>query len=386
MNLTHVCPAFPQVSSESYATPQTSVASRRVARGRVIRAASVPPRSAPPAYSEVDRIKATTAASTTTTKTSGIKFVPSRPIIVYTVRPEYDRRARSVPPQVKRAEARAASVPPSVFYGGRAEEKAQPRVVTTWRSVAERWIRSSSAPPARRRRRALRATPRFIFDEPPPPPLPTANLRAHKVPRRFLSRGPVRTPFSSLYGYYQHDRPLVRVRKPDRTAEEEQRARIRRLVLMSRVLGSSSMRVSPAQPRSRVGARVRSLLAPAAPKPKALPARQSLIGFPQVYVPSKGPKPSNRAKVTFFFFLAIALTVLFFVSVLPPLHGIYLQVIAQTELSDLPWLSESVLSPSPYFFLWSELIQNSPPNDLLLKGCLCLFLFFCSWSLFAFVS
>ncbi|XP_025114842.1 uncharacterized protein LOC112576527 isoform X10 [Pomacea canaliculata] len=40
------------VSSESYATPQTSVASRRVARGRVIRAASVPPRSAPPAYSE----------------------------------------------------------------------------------------------------------------------------------------------------------------------------------------------------------------------------------------------------------------------------------------------------------------------------------------------
>ncbi|XP_025114845.1 uncharacterized protein LOC112576527 isoform X13 [Pomacea canaliculata] len=52
VNLTHVCPAFPQVSSESYATPQTSVASRRVARGRVIRAASVPPRSAPPAYSE----------------------------------------------------------------------------------------------------------------------------------------------------------------------------------------------------------------------------------------------------------------------------------------------------------------------------------------------
>lgn len=173
------------VSAESYATPQTSVASRRVARGQSItpRAASVPPRSLRP---EVD--------SAATVIMAAPAPAPIRPIIVL---PNLAPRGN---------QGRAGSVPP----GG----------APSTRSSYVGAVASSQQP------------------------LPTAGLRAHRTPRRFLTR-------SGMQGYYE---------KPD-------------VVATARVSGVPY----------------------ALPRPRPAPVTESLRGFPKVYVPSSD-RPSNRSK------------------------------------------------------------------------------------------
>lgn len=356
-----VLPAFPQVSSESYATPQASVASRRVARGRSLapRAASLPPR---PLYHEVDSTLTTSTdktSTTTATFTQASEPAPSRarrPIIVYAA------------PASRTVQDRAMSVPPVVVF--RREEKSLKAQVPAparddWRSKARaRSVPPTLEPAARSVRRSLRyrAADRaraHSVQAAPRLPLPTAELRAHKVPRRFLSRSAIRTGFTSLRGYHGEGEgagdserkqgegrgwirnsvirahvlaPLptagLRAHKVPRRfltrgairtgftsvrgyhgagpgaggrKEGDDMAGIRKSITRTRVLASPLARATSARAWGRVVA-----LPPARPKPKsAPPTRESLKGFPKVYVPSKGPKPSNRSKVIFSF-LALA--------------------------------------------------------------------------------
>ena len=292
-----VLPAFPQVSSESYATPQASVASRRVARGRSLapRAASLPPR---PLYHEVDSTLTTSTdktSTTTATFTQASEPAPSRarrPIIVYAA------------PASRTVQDRAMSVPPVVVF--RREEKSLKAQVPAparddWRSKARaRSVPPTLEPAARSVRRSLRyrAADRaraHSVQAAPRLPLPTAELRAHKVPRRFLSRSAIRTGFTSLRGYHGEGAG------DSERKEGDDMAGIRKSITRTRVLASPLARATSARAWGRVVA-----LPPARPKPKsAPPTRESLKGFPKVYVPSKGPKPSNRSKVIFSF-LALA--------------------------------------------------------------------------------
>lgn len=356
-----VLPAFPQVSSESYATPQASVASRRVARGRslVPRAASVPPRPFYPevdstvAASTTDKTSTTTTTTATFTQASSDSLAPSRarrPIIVYAAPAQ--RRAMSVPP------------PPLVFRKEegkplKAPARVPPRDVD-WRSRARaRSVPPPLAPaprplrPGPRRYRAAERALMLPLRAVPLLPLPTAGLRAHKVPRRFLTRTGVRTAFGSLRGYYDEGEAKRERRELEEMArargltplpteglrahrvplwftslrayyglaglaagrgrEDEATSGIRKSVTRARVLASPLARATLARGWGRVAQTLAFR-----PKPKPAPIHVSLSGFPKVYVPSKGPKPSNRSKVTIFF----PCTHRAMFSVLP-LHGSY---------------------------------------------------------------
>lgn len=425
---TVLLPAFPQVSSESYATPQASVASRRVARGRSLapRAASVPPR---PLYQQVEShalaATPTETSATTATYTQAFSSAPApappaararRPIIVYAPAPQAQ-------PQARRAEDRARSVPPVVFFRREEKRQQQQRVAAVapapvrrgddWRGRRARaWSvppppvaappAAAAAPPSprggstRRRYRASSVHP--LVAAPPQLPLPTAGLRAHKLPRRFLTRSGIRTGFTSLRGYHgagggdggsggwagedpaaaaaalrreeaergnwgvRRRGATTRARVPSRSphapppplstaglrahagaplatsglhahraprrfltrslvrddlaaspsgyylgvgsagrrdVESEATAGIRRSIARARVLASPLARAAAA----RASGRWASPPFPR-PKPKPAPIRESLMGFPKVYVPRKGPKPSNRSKVTTHFCLS----------------------------------------------------------------------------------
>ena len=267
----HVLPNFLQVSSESYATPQSSVAARRVARGRSVapRSASVPPR---PVKAEVDSSSVTVA---TTAPVSQAPAPPrSRPIVVL------------AGASGRRPEDRATSVPPVVVFREEQRQKApvSPPPVSVrgeWRALA----RARSQPPvvtsydARRRRYLAAEKPPVIVEETSRTPLPTAGLRANKVPRRFLTRSGMRTTFSNLRGYYQPE-PTFN----DRKGGEDT---IKKSVTRARVLAS---------PVARAKGRVSPTMY--LPRPKPAPIGESLSDFPKVFIPSKGPGPSNRSKVT----------------------------------------------------------------------------------------
>lgn len=232
------------------------------------RAASVPPK---PLYRpEVE----SELMQTSTTARQGFRSAPylprPRPIVVY-AGPRFEDRAMSVPPVVlyeraeQRYERRQASVPPRDDWRTRAMRASRARSVPPTRTYR------APSPPAPKRRYYYRgAAARAMYARPvreagPLVPLPTAGLTAHKVPRRFLTRSGVRTGFGSLFGYYDHSR------------KERERPRIL------------------ASPIARAKGRAYWYGLHAKPKPPTM--AQSLSGFPQVYVPLKGPRPSNRSKV-----------------------------------------------------------------------------------------
>lgn len=225
--------------------------------------------------SKVTTITSTSATYSSTQADTPAKHHYNRPIILF-----------ATPP--RRLETRAKSVPPFMLSQ---EEKTPSK--TGWRALTERVAKASySEGRPRRSRHMARALAYLNQEEIPKAPLPTAHLRAHKIPRRFLTRSGIRTPFSSLYGYYEHSvrsKRAPRSLSPRRQTVEERRAGIRREVSWSR-------RATSPPARERVGYRARS----APPKFKPLTAREALSDFPKVYVPTKGPKPSNRAKVTIF--------------------------------------------------------------------------------------
>ena len=114
-----------QVSTENYATPQTSVASRRVMRGRSVppRAVSVPPRP----LAQVENREMLQTSTTTPYP---------RPIVVLR-----DTRGVSLPRRMSMA--RGMSVPPVVIYPEARRERMVPPS-QDWRSRA---VRAVSVPP-----------------------------------------------------------------------------------------------------------------------------------------------------------------------------------------------------------------------------------------------
>ncbi|KAK7492193.1 hypothetical protein BaRGS_00016490 [Batillaria attramentaria] len=316
-----------KVSSESYATPQTSVVSRRVARGRSVaqRAASVPPRPAPKVYPEVLTASSIYAASTTTKATA-----PIRPIIVYSWPRRDESRAKSVPPVTFFDDVALKPLREAPGWRMRAQRASRARSVSRAQSVPPQRARSvpsraKSVPPAytppprvsiTSYYKGLSRVPYYMDERPSyytgrrrryipdymrarsveaviPPPLPSAGLFAHKVPRRFLTRSGVRTYFSNLRGYYEH--PAMGKGGRER-GDEYRRVGIRSSVIRNRVISSPAARSTPPNPGPAARIMALSRYLPL-PQPKPRSARESLSDFPKVYVPPrKGAKPSNRAK------------------------------------------------------------------------------------------
>ena len=198
-----VLPTFPQVSSESFATPQTSVAARRVARGRTMppRATSAPPR---PLYAEVDYCGNRGAAEFEEPQYDTTTIIPPRPYVLDLFR--YSRPLVVLArPRSRLSLERARSVPPALYYQGDRVKQAEvvpvdrdwrwlpraARVPFGWvpraRSVPYDWVSIPRAAPRRRYRSYERAYAR-TYETVTPAPLPTAGLRATRVPRRFMTR------------------------------------------------------------------------------------------------------------------------------------------------------------------------------------------------------
>ncbi|XP_076449656.1 uncharacterized protein LOC143286029 isoform X3 [Babylonia areolata] len=298
------------VHSESFATPQASVAARRVARGQSVvplRATSAPPR---PIYPEVDLwesprsyVPLYTADTTTTADDyySDLSY-PRRPLIFYPNPWLYSAPRRVLAAQ--RASERAVSVPPMLLYREEQRRKVAESVPVfdDWRRAARArsvpfdvmpYTRPSYLPyyygrgyggytPYYRKRLGL-------YLPPPTPtspyfwPLPTAGLRAHRSPRHYLSRAELRAGLPSALSFYDYD-PYYYRRRP---VEDEEAVRYG---TRHRVLASPLARASLARTWRHV------LYPFALPKAKKAAASES-YSVPLLYAPRKGSKGKKAALI-----------------------------------------------------------------------------------------